>query len=69
MWLDIELVFVNLFKEDRNRFTAWRACTTTLFDVPARQATQAGVIDSYESIPGVPQKFTNSVSGLRCIRG
>jgi hypothetical protein len=26
-------------KEPRNRFPAWRAGTTTLFDVPARQAT------------------------------
>ncbi len=25
--------------EPRNRFPAWRAGTTTLFDVPARQAT------------------------------
>ncbi len=27
------------FKEPRNRFPAWRAGTTTLFFVPARQAT------------------------------
>ncbi len=27
------------FKEPSNRFLAWRAGTTTLFDVPARQAT------------------------------
>jgi hypothetical protein len=27
------------FKEPRNRFLAWRASTTTLFFVPARQAT------------------------------
>jgi hypothetical protein len=27
------------FKEPRNRFSHWRAGTTTLFDVPARQAT------------------------------
>jgi hypothetical protein len=27
------------FKEPRNRFPAWRACTTTLLVVPARQAT------------------------------
>ncbi len=27
------------FKEPRNRFLAWRAGTTTLFDIPARQAT------------------------------
>ncbi len=29
------------FKEPRNRLPAWRAGTTTLFVVPARQATQA----------------------------
>ncbi len=27
------------FKEARNRFPAWRAGTTTLFDIPARRAT------------------------------
>ncbi len=27
------------FKEPRNRFPAWQACTTTLFVVPARHAT------------------------------
>ncbi len=32
-----EPVFVDLFKESRNRFPAWRAGTTTLFVV--RQAT------------------------------
>jgi hypothetical protein len=31
--------FVNLFKEPRNRFPTWRPGATTLFDVPARQAT------------------------------
>ena len=31
----------------RNRFPAWRAGNTTLFDVPACQATQSGGIDSY----------------------
>jgi hypothetical protein len=34
-----EPVFVNLFKEPRNRFPAWQAGTTTLFVVPGRQAT------------------------------
>ncbi len=28
------------FKEPRNRFPAWRACTTTLFVVTARQCTR-----------------------------
>ncbi len=31
------------FKEPRNRFPAWRAGTTTIFDVPAGQAKQAGI--------------------------
>jgi hypothetical protein len=28
--------FVSFFKEPGNRFSSWRASTTTLFDVPAR---------------------------------
>jgi hypothetical protein len=40
------------FKESRNRFLAWRAGTTTLFDIPARHATKSGGIDSLELIPG-----------------
>ncbi len=32
------------FKQPRNRFPAWRAGSTTLLDVPARQATQAGLL-------------------------
>jgi hypothetical protein len=47
--------------EPRNRFPAWRACTTTLFDVPARQATEAGGIDSWA--PEMFEMFTNSGSG------
>jgi hypothetical protein len=46
------------FKEPRSRFPAWRAGTTTLFHVPARQATYAGGIDSLRSIP-----FRSSGSG------
>ncbi len=45
--------FVNLLKEPRNRFPAWQAGTTTLFDVPAYQATKAAVVNSLESIPGL----------------
>ncbi len=41
------------YKEPRNRFPAWQACTTTLFVVSARQATEGGGIDSSESIPGL----------------
>jgi hypothetical protein len=45
------------FKEPRNRFPAWRAGMSTLFDVPARQA---GGIDSW-----APETFTNS--GSECV--
>jgi hypothetical protein len=41
------------FKEPRNRFPAWQTGATTLFVVPARQATQAGEIET----------FTSTVSG------
>ncbi len=41
------------FKEPRNGFPAWRAVTAALFVVPARRATQAGGIESLESIPGL----------------
>jgi hypothetical protein len=34
-------------KEARNQFPAWRAGTAALFFVQARQATQAGGIDSW----------------------
>ncbi len=34
-------------------YEAWRASTTTLFDVPARKATLAGEIVSLELIPGL----------------
>ncbi len=36
-----------------NPFPAWWASTKTLFDVPARQTTLTGGIDSLESIPGL----------------
>ncbi len=36
--------FVKICKGPRNRFLARRADTTTLLDVPARQATWAGEI-------------------------
>ncbi len=52
-----------LFKEPRNRFSAWRASTTTLYDVPALQATKADSrflgINSW-----APKTFTNSGSGV-----
>ncbi len=44
---------------------AWRTGTTTLFDVPARQTTKAGVIDSLERFLA-PLTFTNSGSEERC---
>jgi hypothetical protein len=46
-----------LFKEPRNRFPAWRAGTITLFVAPARHATQAGGIESSESIPGLLKRL------------
>ncbi len=47
------------FKEPRNQFPAWRADTTSLFDVSARQATLASGIDSWS-----PSTFTNLGSGF-----
>ncbi len=45
-------------KEPRNRFPAWRAGTTTLFFVPACQATyKAGRIHSSESISGLHKRL------------
>jgi hypothetical protein len=41
-WGEPEIVRAQIckpFKAPRNRFPAWRLGTTTLFDVPARQAT------------------------------
>ncbi len=45
------------FKEPRNQFPAWQAGTTTLLVVPARQAAQAGAIDSSESIHGLHERL------------
>jgi hypothetical protein len=45
------------FKEPRNRFQAWRARTTTLFIVHARQATKVRGMDSSESIPGLHKRL------------
>ncbi len=59
-WRHPEPVFVRSsrpFKEPRNRFPAWRACTTTLFVVPARQATWVGGIGLSESIPGLHKRL------------
>ncbi len=52
-----ELVFVDLLRIPG--IPAWRAGTTTLFDVKARQATKAGGIDSKEWID-----FKESIPGL-----
>ncbi len=41
------------FNEPRNDSQAGRAGTTTLLDVPVRQATLAADIDSLEVIPGL----------------
>ncbi len=45
------------FKEPRNRFPTWRVRKTALSDVPARQATLAGLIDSLESISGLLKRL------------
>ncbi len=45
------------FKEPRNRFPAWRAGMTTLFVAPGRHATQAGGIESSESIPSLLKRL------------
>jgi hypothetical protein len=52
-----EPVFVKHFNEPMIRFPTWRARTTTLFDVPARQTTQAGGIDFLVSIPGILKRL------------
>jgi len=41
------------FEKPKNQFPAWRAGTTTLYDVPALQATWAIGIDSWS-----PKTFT-----------
>jgi hypothetical protein len=46
-----------LFKDTRNRFQAWRAGTTTLFVVQARQASWFGGIHYLESIPGLHKRL------------
>ncbi len=55
------------FKESQNRFPAWRARTTTLFVLPARQATQAGEIDSSESIPGLHKHLQTRALYMRSL--
>ena len=41
-------------KEPKNRFPGWRACMTTLFDVPARQAALHTLVKSIkEAISGL----------------
>ncbi len=55
------------FKEPRNRFPARRAGTTTLFCAPARQVTQAGEIDSSDSIPGLHKRV--QIRAQKCKRG
>ncbi len=57
------------FKEPRNRFLGWRAGTTNLFFVPARQATLAGGIDSSESMPGLLKRLQRRalIQKIKCI--
>ncbi len=49
--------FLNLLSVPRNRFPAWRAGTTTLFDVPSRQAIHRLA----ESISGLLETFPSSI--------
>ncbi len=42
---------------DSPAYVAWQSGTTTLFEVPARQATYAGRIDSLESISGLLKRL------------
>ncbi len=53
IWDGIRDQICKPFKEPRDRFPTWRAGTTILSDVPARQATKAGGIDSLELISGL----------------
>jgi hypothetical protein len=53
-WLkDPEHRICKPFKELRNRFSAWQADMTTLFDIMACQDSLAGGIGFSESIPGL----------------
>jgi hypothetical protein len=56
-WSLIRARIYKPFKEPRNRFPALRPRTKTLFEVPSCKATQAGGIDSLESIPGLHKRF------------
>jgi hypothetical protein len=50
--------FENLLRSLRiDSFPDWRASTTTPFIVPACQTSQAGGIDSSESIPGLHKQL------------
>ncbi len=44
-------------REPRYRFPAWRAGTTTIFFVPARQVSKACGIESSESVPGLHNRL------------
>jgi hypothetical protein len=52
--MEIRVRICKPFKEHRNRFPAWRAGATTLFDVTACQAT---VHKLSESIPGLLKRL------------
>jgi hypothetical protein len=49
--------FCKPFMEPRNRFPVWRDGTKSLLEVPTCQATEAGGIDSLESIPGLLKRL------------
>jgi hypothetical protein len=56
--MSTEFVFVDLLRRPGidSQIPAWRAGMTT-FVKPARQATEAGGIDSSESIPGLHKRL------------
>jgi hypothetical protein len=53
IWDGIRAQICKPLNEPRDRYPTCRAGTTILSDVPARQATKAGGIDSLESISGL----------------
>ncbi len=56
------------FKEPRNKFPAWRAGTTTLFDVPTGPpGYKGGGFDSLELIPGLFRRL--KIRALRVCLG
>jgi hypothetical protein len=64
---DTEPVFLNLLSSPGIVYQPWRAGTTTLFDVPTRQPTQARGIDFLESIPVLLKRLQIRAPYLRAV--